>query len=36
MTRSERQASSVQKWVDNHLKGTLVLPTGFGNFLQDS
>lgn len=32
MTRSERQAESVQKWVDNRLRGTLVLPTGFGFF----
>lgn len=30
MQRSERQSLSVQKWVDNRLRGTLVLPTGFG------
>lgn len=28
--RTERQEESVQKWVNNKLKGTLVLPTGFG------
>lgn len=30
MQRSERQSLSVQKWVDNRLRGSLVLPTGFG------
>lgn len=30
MERSERQAISVQKWVDNKLRGSCVLPTGFG------
>ena len=28
--RTERQEESVQKWVNNKLRGTLVLPTGFG------
>ena len=30
VSRSERQEQAVQKWVDNKLKGILILPTGFG------